>query len=141
MIKKELNELKYTLQKNGYSSHIIKRGITEGEIIYRKQSKMETRTNKKEKRTIYFTITYYGNESLIFASRVKRICKKLLPNVNVQFAFKKYISLKKIFLPILKGKDEQKTKKKLVYSIPCQNCDKVYIGETGRMKERKMTEH
>ena len=65
----------------------------------------------------------------------------LLPNVNIQFAFKKNLSLKRIFLPILKGKDEQKTIKNLVYSIPGLNCNKAYIGETSRMKEKRMAEH
>jgi hypothetical protein len=51
------------------------------------------------------------------------------------------MSLKNIFLPKLKGIDEDKKKKNLVYSIPCMNCDKVYIGETSRMKETRMKEH
>jgi hypothetical protein len=37
--------------------------------------------------------------------------------------------------------DEEKKKKKLVYSIPCMDCEKVYIGETSRMKETRMKEH
>jgi DNA-binding sugar fermentation-stimulating protein len=31
--------------------------------------------------------------------------------------------------------------KKVVYSIPCSDCNKVYIGETGRMRETRMNEH
>ncbi len=90
---------------------------------------------------MYFTIKYYGQESIIFASRVKKFCRKLLPNLTIQFAFKKHMSLKSIFLPKLKGMDEEKKKKKLVYSIPCMDCEKVYIGETSRMKETRMKEH
>ncbi len=90
---------------------------------------------------MYFTIKYYGQESIIFASRVKKFCRKLLPNLTIQFAFKKHIGLKSIFLPKLKGMDEEKKKKKLVYSIPCMDCEKVYIGETSRMKETRMKEH
>ena len=114
MVEKKLNELKNTLQMNGYPSHIVNRGISERELIYRKQSKTETKEIKKGKRTIYFTITYNGQESLVFASRIRRICNKLLPNVNIQFALRGNLSLKIIFLPILKGKDEQKTMKKPV---------------------------
>ena len=51
------------------------------------------------------------------------------------------MSLKSIFLPKLKGIDEDKKKKNLVYSIPCMDCDKVYIGEISRMKEIRMKEH
>lgn len=136
----ELDLLRKTLANNGYPPHIIIRGIKEGEMLIKSLS-----SNKKEqtikKSTIYFTIKYYGQESIMFASRVKRSCKKLLPNVIVQFAFKKHVSLKSVFLPKLKGTDEKKNKKKLVYSIPCKDCEKVYIGETSRMKDTRMKEH
>ena len=44
-------------------------------------------------------------------------------------------------MPILKGKDEKKKEKNLVYSIPCKDCQKTYIGETARMKDTRMKEH
>ncbi|CAM4873605.1 unnamed protein product [Rotaria socialis] len=143
IIQKEINQLKETLENNGYPQHIIKRGISEGEIIIRKEIKAQIKAINKNANNniIYFTIAYYGQESLVFAARVKRICKKLAPNLNIQFAFRKHLSLKRIFLPILKGKDESKEKKNLIYSIPCSNCEKVYIGETSRMRETRMAEH
>ena len=51
------------------------------------------------------------------------------------------MSLNSIFLPKLKGKDENKKNKNLVYSIPCMDCDKVYIGETSRIKDTRINEH
>ena len=50
------------------------------------------------------------------------------------------MSLKSIFLPKLKDTDEDRKNKNLVYSIPCKDCDTVYIGETGRMKETRINE-
>lgn len=135
----ELNELKKTLQNNGYPPHIIRRGISEAKVIIRKQAKGEM--NRKEDNITFFTITYYGQESLIFAAWIKKICEKLLPSRKIQFAFKKHLSLKHIFLPSLKGRDESKANKKLVYSIPCSDCDKVYIGETNRKIETRIAEH
>ena len=44
-------------------------------------------------------------------------------------------------MPKLKGTDENRKSKNLVYSIPCKDCDTVYIGETGRMKETHINEH
>ena len=140
IITDELNLLRKTLTNNGYPPHIIRRGIIEGEVLIRRMSQTQTNTNNNKK-TIFFTIKYYGQESVIFASRIKKYCRKLLPNLNIQFAFKKNMSLKSIFLPILKGIDENKKNKKLVYSIPCLDCDKVYIGETSRMKETRIKEH
>ena len=51
------------------------------------------------------------------------------------------MSLKSLFLPKLKGTDEIRKNKNLVYSIPCNDCDKVYIGETGRMRDTRINEH
>ena len=136
---KELDQLKETLQNNGYPPHIIRRGISEAKVIIRKHSKGEI--TKKDEKVTFFTTTYYGQESLIFAARIKKICKKLIPNTKIQFAFKKHLSLKNVFLPSLKGKDESKRNKKLVYSIPCSDCNKIYIGETSRKIETRITEH
>ena len=139
-INNELRLLKETLEKNGYPPHIIKRGISEGEILIKRTSKTVATSNEKNN-VIYLTIKYYGHESSIFAARIKKVCKNLLPNLKIQFAFKKHVSLKSIFLPILKEKDESKSLKKLVYSIPCLNCDKIYIGETNRLKRTRINEH
>jgi len=140
IIEKELDVLRVTLNDNGYPPHIVRRGIAEGEALIRTMSNNK-KDMDKDKKTIFFTMKYYGQESVIFASRVKKSIKKLLPNLTVQFAFKKHISIKSIFLPILKGKDEKKKEKNLVYSIPCKDCQKTYIGETARMKDTRMKEH
>ncbi|CAF4600906.1 unnamed protein product [Rotaria sp. Silwood2] len=140
IINNELDLLRKTLTNNGYPPHIIKRGITEGEILIKTMSQTK-KAEDKNKNVIFFTIKYYGQESIIFTSRINKLCKKLLPNLKIQFAFKKHMSLRSIFLPKLKGIDEEKKKKNLVYSIPCKNCDKIYIGETSRKKDTRMKEH
>ena len=104
----------------------------------RSDNKKNESSNNK---VIFFTIKYYGQESIVFASRIKKFCRQLLPNVRIQFAFKKHMSLKSIFLPKQKGTDENRKNKNLVYSIPCKDYDTVYIGETGRMKETRINEH
>ena len=140
IINKELSLLRKTLTNNGYPPHIIRRGIAEAQTLIRMRSDNKKNENRKSK-VIFFTIKYYGQESIVFASRIKKFCRQLLPNVRTQFAFKKHMSLKSIFLPKLKGTDENRKNKKLVYSIPCKDCDTVYIGETGRMKETRINEH
>ena len=140
IINKELDLLRQTLTNNGYPSHIIRTGIKEGEILIKSLSN----TNKNENKTkdvIFVVMKYSRQESIIFASRVKKLCRKLLLNLIIQFAFKKHMSLSSIFLPKLKGIDEEKKKKNLVYSIPCKDCDKIYIGETSRMKDTRMKEY
>ena len=99
------------------------------------------KNDNRNSKVIFFAIKYYGQESIVFASRIKKFCQQLLPNVRIQFAFKNHMRLKSIFLPKLKGTDENRKNKNLVYSIPCKDCDTVYIGETGRMKETRINEH
>ena len=99
------------------------------------KSDSKKKHENQNSKVIFFTIKYYGQESLVFASRVKKFVRQLLPKVRIQFGFKKHMSLKSIFLPKLKGTDENRKNKNLVYSIPFKDCDTVYIGETGRMKE------
>ena len=40
-----------------------------------------------------------------------------------------------------KDKREPRNTTDVVYSIPCQNCDKVYVGETGRKLGLRVNEH
>ena len=141
-IKNEIGLLKQTLEKNGYPPHIVKRGVLEAEILLKKESQKDAvKTTKDNKQVIFFTTRYYGQESVIFAARVKKLCRRLVPNLTVQFAFKKNMSLKNIFLPKLKGTDENRKNANLVYSIPCMDCEKVYIGETSRARETRIKEH
>ncbi|CAF4497210.1 unnamed protein product, partial [Rotaria socialis] len=44
-------------------------------------------------------------------------------------------------IKIAKGSDALKENKKLVYKIPCSNCNKCHLGETNREKEIRMKEH
>ena len=140
IVNKELSLLRKTLANNGYPPHIIRRGIAEAEVLIRRQSDNKKYVNKN-KRIVFFTIKYYGQESIVFASRIKKLCRQLLPNIIVQFGFKKHMSLKNLFLPKLKGTDENRKNKNLVNSIPCNDCDKVYIGETSRMRDTRINEH
>jgi hypothetical protein len=138
----EIKLMKNTLIMNGYPQHLIKRGIREAEIITKKRkSQKQQLNNAQQKKKVYFLLSYYGSESIILAQRIKRLCKKLLPLIEINVCFRKTFTIKNIFLPIQKGPDELKKNKKLVYKIPCLNCDKCYIGETKREKEIRMKEH
>ena len=65
---------------------MIKRRISEGEILIRLMFHTKNDENKNKK-LIFFAIKYYEQESIVFASRIKRFSRKLLPNLTVQFAF------------------------------------------------------
>ena len=127
---------------NGYPLHIIQRGIKEANIIYKRvNNPLSQSQSPKKKKEIYFVFIYYGRESLVLAQRIKQLCKKQLPNLTINIGFRKSMTLKNIFLPRQKGRDETKTNKKLVYAINCKDCDEKYIGETTRKKLTRIKEH
>ncbi|CAF3277607.1 unnamed protein product, partial [Rotaria sp. Silwood2] len=130
----ETKRLKIVLSKNGYPNHIIRKGIKEGQLLI-KRCNQQKQNNSPTKKNIYFIINYYGNETLLFAEQVKKKCAKLIPNIKINFAFRKTNTLKGVFLPLQKGKDPNRTDCKIVYKIPCTNCDSIYIGETSRDKK------
>ena len=41
----------------------------------------------------------------------------------------------------VKQPSEDKKKKGVVYKVPCQDCDCVYIGKTSRTLEKRLSEH
>ncbi|CAF4501415.1 unnamed protein product, partial [Didymodactylos carnosus] len=146
--KTEIDRLKVILKNNGYPEHIIKRGVREGEIIAKniinKQQQSQNlppSSQLNKKKILFFTIPYYGNEFTVLGQRITKICKKLLPHIQLNIAYKKFKTLKSIFLPLQKGKDDSRLNKKLVYKIQCKNCDLSYIGETAREKQIRMNEH
>ena len=41
----------------------------------------------------------------------------------------------------LKQPREDKKEKGVIYEVPCKDCECVYIGETGRTLEKRLTDH
>ena len=139
-VQDETERLRRTLKANGYSPHIIKRGIREGDVIVtRLQQQPQQTTVLKKKR--FLTSAYYGHETMILTSHMRKTCQKLLRHIDLHVSFKKQHTLKQTFLPIQKGLDESKKNKQIIYKIPCKNDDLVYIGETARDYTTRMKEH
>lgn len=144
LIDDETERLRATLRTNGYPPHIIRRGIREGHIIAKRlqqQQQSPQQPTTVPKKTVFFTLGYYGHETVILASKIRKVCRQLLPHVDLHLAFKKQNTLKQTFLPLQKGSDESKKNKDIVYKIPCKDCDLVYIGETARDRSTRMKEH
>jgi predicted GIY-YIG superfamily endonuclease len=140
LIAEETERLRATLQMNGYPPHIIRRGIREGQIVANR-SQQQQPPMTIPKKTVFFSLAYYGHETVILASKIRKVCQRMLPHVNLHIAFKKQNSLKQIFLPLQRGIDETKKTKNVVYKIPCKDCNLVYVGETSRDRNTRMKEH
>ena len=66
--------------------------------------------------------------------------KRILGKYNVKTALKPYKTLGQIF-PKPKDKLEKEQMKGAIYSIPCRDCEQVYIGQTKRQFGTRLKEH
>ena len=66
--------------------------------------------------------------------------KRILSNCNIKVALKPYLTLGHIFA---KPKDPVETNQKThaIYSIPCGDCDKEYLGQSKRQFGTRLKEH
>lgn len=118
--KKEMNFIKKTLRDNGYPKKFLTK--------QRKRILDEERPS-----TVGFaTIPYVKG----FSEKIKRI----LEDVDIKVAFKPQNKIGQT-LSTVKDQIDPKRRKGVVYSIPCKDCNEVYIGETKRSFTTRSSEH
>jgi len=115
---KEIQHLKETFRKNGYSKHDIRQAL----------QKKDKPWPKQEKSTAVARLPYQGATS----HKVSR----LLAKYNIQTV---HIPAKNIHL-LRPVKDKLGLKAAGIYRIPCE-CGKVYVGQTGWTIEARLKEH
>ena len=135
--------MKQTLKMNGYPQHLIRRTIREGEAIVKKilKNTHKKQPNSPTTNNIILTLTYDGLESDVLPQRIRKICCRYSPLVNINTTFKKTFTPKNILSPIQTGVDETKKEKESIYNIPCYNCNKSYIAKTAPEKSTRVQKH
>ena len=118
---KEINILKHIAKANGYKSSIIDR------LIYKHKNKI-SKHNYNDKT---FVAANYTN---ILPDIIKNKLKKL--NINVMFRTTNNIY--NYFKNKTKINLENKTG---IYKLKCNDCDKIYLGQTGRPFKERFKEH
>ena len=71
---------------------------------------------------------------------VSEAVARIMRKHNVPVAMKPYKTLKTVLVHP-KDKHEKEDLTECVYKVPCANCDKTYIGETGRKFGVRLQEH
>jgi len=66
-----------------------------------------------------------------YVENVSEVVARIMSKHNVPVALKPYKTLKSVLVH-RKDKQEKEDLTECVYKVPCANCDKAYIGETGR---------
>lgn len=125
----EINILKSIALENGYAPQII------NNIIKRKRKNKnkikQSTSNEAEEHKKWITFTYTGNE-------IYNITKLFKP-YNLKIAYKTNNTITRKLINNIETKNiyEQNG----VYSLQCNTCTKVYIGQTGRKFKERYTEH
>ena len=81
----------------------------------------------------YFKLPYVRNIS-------ERVAKSLGGD-NVKIAFSNANTIGKHFFTKQKSKTPSEIESNIVYKIPCKDCSKSYVGQTGRYLKQRLYEH
>ena len=116
-----------------YPKWAIKKGAQQ----VRDKQDMETRRRKKQKE---HNQESRGAVTLPYVRGVTERIQRAMKKHNISTPVKPFIKLRQLLVHP-KDKIEPHNKCNVIYEIPCQSCNKTYIGETGRSFTTRQKEH
>ena len=125
----ELKYIRKTMALNDFPKRIIEKTIREALTENRELN----RTNEKEENMISMYLPYEKGIS----ENIQRISK----GFNVKVIHKKNKSLKNIVNTPCLTNETPMDQQGVVYKVKCGECEKFYIGETGRKLRTRLREH
>ena len=121
---KEQLFLTATLKNNGYPTSVIRRVSRSCHKVWEDVQK------EPPKATVV----------LPYIQNVSEAIKRILTPLNIRIAFQPYKTFREILVHPKDSVEESK-RSGVVYLIPCKDCRKVYIGQTGHSLKQRVTEH
>jgi hypothetical protein len=128
---KDLEELKMSFIRSNYPVNLLNRLFVE-----RPERRKVPMASPK---IVYFGIKYYNDKSVKFAQRLAKIINKYNGAVKVVPYFKTGRKLLSYFSA--KIKQFVRDTSVGVYNLPCMDCNRSYIGETGKSMRIRMKQH
>ena len=122
----EINHLQRVFKANGYPNAVVKRNLRPRP---RPTSTTEPPTDETPPKLF---LPYISGIS----ERIDRICRPL----GIKTVYKSNNTLRSALVNVKQPREDKK-KKGVVYEVPCRDCDSVYIGETSRTLEKRLSEH
>ena len=122
------------LKKNGYPISLINRLINE-----LSGNTQNPNSNTTVERTAYRSILHLPPLSNAITKLAKDINKD--EKRAIQFGYRGPTKLKDLFHTKLKSKTPKNQLSNLIYSIPCKDCDKQYIGLTTQFVANRIAQH
>ena len=123
----ELKHLWTVFRSNGYPPRIVSRALKKGPPQV--QSQPDEGTTDKPK-ILYLPYIRH------IAEPIQRVCRQL----GVKIVFRTPQTLRQQLVRVKTPRPELKMKN-VIYEVPCQDCTSVYIRETGRCLQVRLTEH
>lgn len=120
------------LTKNNYPAEVITRIIREIKHIQRTIPISPSIINNKEN-IFYKSMPFVKNLSKGFQRKLKNVS-------NIKLALKPNTTLRSIYTNT-KDKYETIQKSNVIYKVNCNDCDNVYIGQTGKKLETRLKQH
>ena len=121
----EFQRIMNVLRHNNFPDYVIRK------------SDMVSVSNRNDGNSV---VAFSGSVSLPYIKGCSERISRVLKRFNIKSHFKPLNKLSKIFgLP--KDPVEQNKKCGVVYEVPCGDCDKVYVGQTGNSLETRLKQH
>ncbi len=122
----EMEHLKSVFKKNGYPCDTVNRAL------HHQRNKRRSKEEQTQRTEVTTTIPYVKGVS----ERIRRICVKH----NIKVIFHSGRTLRSI-LSHVKPQPDLLNHPGVIYRIPCLDCDRSYIEETGRTLRVRLSEH
>ena len=122
---KELGNLRQVFKANGYPETMVNRSL-------RTRSTSSNSTQTSQTLPKLLLLPYVPELS----ERIEKMCRPL----GVKTVCRSRYTLRSSLVHV-KHPREDKKKKGVIYEVPCKDCECVYIGETGRTLEKRLSEH
>jgi len=136
LFSKEIDIISNILKNSGFPNSMIKHQLFNFLKILNKNN-VVFEANKKN---IYFGVEYNGVETDTFYRKIRSSFNRNIPFcLNLKIYSKKGIILREILNTKCSAKIN--LNRPGVYSIPCKDCESVYIGQTGRTINTRIKEH
>ena len=98
----------------------------------RSETENSSDENEEDTQQKLLILPYLRNTS----EQIQRCCERL----GIRAVFKSSGTLRQTLTRVKTARPEMK-KKEVIYEVPCMDCEKSYIGETGRSLQKRLTEH
>ena len=124
---------------NGYPKNMVQSII--GGFLSGKYDDGPDLSSSSTKKTIYYSLPYFGHKSVIFKSNFIKLATEYFPDIDLKLIFVNDFTISKIFS--FKDSIPKGLRSRVVYNFRCAHsgCASAYVGSTVRSLIARVAEH